>query len=147
MASKHTPLIKNLLALLLGMGFGLGLIIAGMSNPAKVLAFLDVLGDWDPSLALVMASALGTLIIAQKYFLKNSEPLSSSAASSCDGNRSGIDARLIAGSTLFGLGWGLSGICPGPAFIGLASGNIGSLVFFVAMYTGFIAYRWLNRQR
>ncbi|NBV75112.1 MAG: YeeE/YedE family protein [Methylococcaceae bacterium] len=147
MVSKQSALIKNLLALLLGIGFGLGLIVAGMSNPTKVLAFLDVLGDWDPSLAIVMASALGTLIVSQKYFLKNSEPLSSSAASSCDGNRSGVDASLIAGSTLFGLGWGLSGICPGPAFIGLASGNLGSLVFFASMYAGFIAYRWLNRSR
>ena len=147
MASKQSTLIKNLLALLLGAGFGLGLIVAGMSNPAKVLAFLDVFGEWDPSLALVMASALGTLITAQRFFLKTSESLSSSAANSCDGNQSGVDSRLIAGSTLFGLGWGLSGICPGPAFVGLASGNLGSLVFFAAMYTGFIAYRWLNRSR
>ena len=147
MASKHSALIKNLLAWLLGMSFGLGLIIAGMSNPAKVLAFLDVSGDWDPSLALVMASALTTLILAQKFFLKNSEPLSRSAASSCDGNRSGIDLSLVAGATLFGLGWGLSGICPGPAFIGLASGNLNSVVFFAAMYAGFITFRWVNRSR
>ena len=147
MASKQTNLIKNLLAILLGIGFGLGLIIAGMSNPAKVLAFLDVAGDWDPSLALVMASALSTLMLAQKFFLKNAQPLSTSAASSCDGNRSGIDSSLIIGSILFGLGWGLSGICPGPAFIGLVSGNSGSLVFFAAMYMGFLAFRWGKRSR
>ena len=147
MASKQTNLIKNLLAILLGIGFGLGLIIAGMSNPAKVLAFLDVAGDWDPSLALVMASALSTLMLAQKFFLKNAQPLSTSAASSCDGNRSGIDSSLIIGSILFGLGWGLSGICPGPAFIGLVSGNPGSLVFFAAMYMGFLAFRWGKRPR
>lgn len=147
MASKQSNLLKNLLAMLLGIGFGLGLIIAGMSNPAKVLAFLDVFGDWDPSLALVMASALTTLMLAQKYFLKNAEPLSTSAASSCDGNRSGIDFSLVTGATLFGLGWGLSGICPGPAFIGLSSGNLGSAVFFAAMYIGFIAFRWVNRPR
>ena len=147
MASNQPNLIKNLLAILLGMGFGLGLIIAGMSNPAKVLAFLDVAGDWDPSLALVMASALSTLMIAQKFLLKNAQPLSTSAASSCDGNRSGIDSSLIIGSILFGLGWGLSGICPGPAFIGLVSGNSGSLVFFAAMYMGFLAFRWGKRSR
>ena len=147
MASNQPNLIKNLLAILLGMGFGLGLIIAGMSNPAKVLAFLDVAGDWDPSLALVMASALSTLMLAQKFFLKNAQPLSTSAASSCDGNRSGIDSSLIIGSILFGLGWGLSGICPGPAFIGLVSGNSGSLVFFAAMYMGFLAFRWGKRSR
>ena len=147
MAFKDSSLGKNLLALLLGLLFGLGLIIAGMSNPAKVLAFLDVSGAWDPSLALVMGSALGTLTLAQRLLNKTAEPTAMCGQMSCDGNRVGIDRSLIVGAMLFGLGWGLSGICPGPAFVGLGLGELGSYVFFAAMYVGFILFRWLNRYR
>lgn len=147
MAFRQSPLITNVLAGLLGTVFGLGLIIAGMSNPGKVLGFLDIMGEWDPSLALVMASALTTLILAQKFFLRSPEPVKDSLVSSCDANRSGIDINLIAGACIFGIGWGLSGICPGPAFVGLVTGHPGSLVFFISMYAGFIAFRWVTRNR
>lgn len=138
---------KNLVALVLGLVFGLGLIIAEMSNPAKVLAFLDVSGAWDPSLAVVMASALATLSLAQRLLNTNTSDDAMRGQMSCDANRIGIDRSLILGSMLFGLGWGLSGICPGPAFVGLGNGQLGSLVFFTAMYAGFLMFRWLNRQR
>ena len=110
-------MIKNLVAGLLGLLFGFGLIIANMTNPSKVLAFLDVSGEWDPSLAIVMASALLTLATIQRLMA-----LSPETQTSCDGVKQGIDRKLLIGSTIFGIGWGLSGICPGPALLGISSG-------------------------
>lgn len=147
MAFNNSNLFKNLLALLLGLAFGLGLIIANMTNPAKVLAFLDVAGDWDPSLAFVMASALLTLAIAQRFIKNSPENLLIQSQSSCDGTQSGIDKNLLLGAATFGTGWGLSGICPGPAFVGLSSGEISSYSFFAAMLLGFMAFNWVNRRR
>ena len=107
-------MLKSLLALLSGVIFGLGLIIAGMANPAKVLAFLDITGQWDPSLALVM---VGAIAVAAPAFVGAptraepvGEPLQIPAARRAD-------RRLLVGSALFGIGWGIAGICPGPAWV------------------------------
>ena len=129
-----------------GLMFGLGLFITNMSNPQKVLAFLDVEGDWDASLAFVMASALLVLGLAQRYWLKELIIINIEANQCGGGNSSLIDKRLIAGACLFGLGWGLAGICPGPALAGLSSGLSGSYVFVAAMFAGFAAFNFWSKR-
>lgn len=135
---------KNISAFIFGLIFGLGLIVAQMTNPAKVLAFLDVAGAWDPSLALVMASALLVLGVSQRLIRisqvqQQDEPV-------CNTSKAGIDAQLIAGAAIFGIGWGLSGICPGPAIVDLSSGLAGSYVFVGAMFAGFVLFKLLHRR-
>lgn len=134
-------MIKNLVAGLLGLLFGFGLIIANMTNPSKVLAFLDVSGEWDPSLAIVMASALITLAAIQRLM-----DLSPETQTSCDGVKQGIDRKLLLGSAIFGIGWGLSGICPGPALVGVSSGLPAVLVFIGAMLVGFVIFNRFHQR-
>ncbi len=139
---------KNIFAFIYGLIFGLGLIVAQMSNPAKVLAFLDVAGAWDPSLALVMASALLILGAWQRLVRPSSEPAEQQDQQrACDRPKAGIDTSLIAGAAIFGIGWGLSGFCPGPAIVGLTSGLPGNYVFAGAMFAGFILFNALHRDR
>ncbi len=125
--------------------FGLGLVIAQMTNPVKVQRFLDVAGSWDPSLALVMASALLTLGVLQRLIRKRSEQIQDTDRQALVTPKAGIDAKLITGSAIFGIGWGLSGFCPGPAIIGLTSGLAGSYVFIGAMFAGFFLFNCLHR--
>jgi len=138
---------KNVYVFLFGLIFGLGLIVAQMTNPAKVLAFLDVAGDWDPSLALVMASALLVLGVSQRWFHAADPAELEPEQASCTGPKAAIDARLLIGAALFGIGWGLSGICPGPAVVDLSSGLPGSYVFAGAMFAGFLLFKFLHRGR
>nr|WP_315466326.1 YeeE/YedE family protein [uncultured Rhodoferax sp.] len=126
-----------------GLIFGLGLILAGMTNPAKVLAFLDLSGAWDPSLALVMggAIAVGTVAFALAKGRRRSHldlPMQWPQATA-------IDRRLLLGSLLFGAGWGLAGFCPGPAVVSLAIGGTGVYVFVAAMLTGMVIFECLER--
>jgi uncharacterized membrane protein YedE/YeeE len=129
---------------LAGLIFGLGLVISGMSNPAKVLNFLDVFGSWDPSLAFVMAGAVLVTGIGYRLVLARPRPLF--AASFQLPTRRDIEPRLIVGPTIFGIGWGLSGFCPGPAFTALGLATPGALVFVPAMLIGFALARWLARR-
>ena len=138
---------KNLSALLFGLIFGFGLIIAQMTNPQKVLAFLDVAGDWDPSLALVMASALLVLGVSLRLFSPSGQYDPEIDQQSCGSSKSALDTNLILGSAIFGIGWGLSGICPGPAIVGLSSGLPGSYVFAGAMFVGFFIFNILHNKR
>jgi len=123
-----------LVNLLLGLLFGLGLVISGMSDPAKVLNFLDLAGTWDPSLAFVMAGAVIVAFFGYRIVLRRPAPLV--------GGRfhlphvAGIDRRLVVGAAIFGLGWGLSGFCPGPAITALGLGAGGTLAFLPAMLVG-----------
>ena len=133
--------MKKFLGCLLGLLFGFGLIIANMTNPSKVLAFLDVSGEWDPSLAIVMASALITLAALQRWLR-----LSPQTQTSCDGVKQGIDRKLLLGSAIFGIGWGLSGICPGPALLGISSGLPGSYLFLAAMFVGFMIFNRFHQR-
>jgi uncharacterized membrane protein YedE/YeeE len=125
-----------LLALAAGILFGVGLGISGMARPSKVLAFLDVTGAWDPSLAFVMIGAIGVHAVAVFIAKRRARPFGSAAFHWSE--RTAIDAPLIAGALLFGIGWGLGGICPGPALLGAASGNTAAGVFVVAMIAGMI---------
>ena len=136
---------SNLSSFANGLVFGLGLVIAQMTNPVKVLAFLDVAGSWDPALALVMVGALLTLGILQRLIRKRPEQIQDSDLQACVSPKAGIDAKLITGSAIFGIGWGLSGFCPGPAIISLTAGLTGSYVFVGAMFIGFFLFNWLHR--
>lgn len=129
---------RNLAALAAGVLFGVGLAVSQMVNPAKVLAFLDVAGRWDPSLALVMAGALAVALPGFRLAGRRPAPLLADRFHAPA--RSPVDAPLLAGAALFGLGWGLVGFCPGPAIASLAYGRIESVGFVVAMLAG--AWLW-----
>ena len=119
---------------LAGLVFGIGLIVSGMSDPAKVLNFLDVAGAWDPSLAFVMAGASLTAFIGYRLVWRRPAPMLAPAFDLPTARR--IDARLLIGSALFGIGWGIGGFCPGPALTALPLAAPGTLVFLPAMLIG-----------
>ena len=134
--------MNKLVALFCGTIFGIGLVISQMINPAKVLGFLNVFGEWDPSLAFVM---IGALIISSPLFhlFKNKEKPIFSTSFSISENKE-IDKRLIFGSILFGTGWGLAGLCPGPAISSIALLNISSVTFVFSMFIGFYIASKIN---
>jgi uncharacterized membrane protein YedE/YeeE len=136
-------MLKNLSALFCGILFGLGLVISQMVNPAKVLGFLDIAGNWDPSLALVMASALITLGLAYRLILIRAAPILEQ--SFFLPGAVGIDARLLIGASLFGIGWGLSGFCPGAAIAAIGYGHIETLLFTLAMCVGIWIFKLIHR--
>lgn len=134
----------NLVSLLAGLLFGVGLIVSGMSDPAKVLGFLDITRVWDPSLVFVMGGAVmtgllifqlvmrrGRALLADKLFLPAARD---------------VNKRLVGGAVLFGIGWGLSGICPGPALILLSSGSKKGALFFIAMLVGMGLFDYLEHR-
>ena len=131
---------STLSSLLAGMLFGLGLIISEMVNPKRVQGFLDVGGHWDPTLLFVMAGALLVTSLGYRVILSRSKPFFEDAFF-VPTNRI-IDCRLILGAALFGAGWGLSGLCPGPAIVGLSTFNGDILLFVVAMIAGMKAFEY-----
>ncbi|WP_377704224.1 DUF6691 family protein [Pseudoduganella sp. UC29_71] len=137
--------MQILMALITGLLFGLGLILSGMTNPAKVTGFLDLAGHWDPSLAFVMGGAIGVALVAFRVAGKRTSsllgaPMRLPAAGL-------IDRRLVLGSLAFGVGWGLAGYCPGPALASLASGGSKPLIFAAAMLAGMAIFEVLERAR
>ena len=134
-----------LAALLAGLLFGLGLVVSAMVDPAKVLGFLDLAGDWDPSLALVMVGAIP--VAALGFVLGRRRPRPLLAASFQPPTARALDSRLIRGAALFGAGWGLVGFCPGPALASLALGAWQSWVFAAAMLLGMAAHAVWNLRR
>ncbi len=132
--------MPSIISLISGVLFGIGLVISGMSNPAKVLNFLDVFGTWDPSLAFVMAGAL--IVTAIGYRLSWRQPKPALADKFDLPLSQHIDARLLTGAAAFGIGWGLSGFCPGPAVTSLALLAPGTLAFVPAMLAGM----WIARR-
>ena len=132
-------------SLLAGLVFGLGLIVSGMADPAKVLGFLDLAGAWDPSLAFVMAGAIGVGMVA--FFFAGRRTVSLLGADMKLPSARQIDRRLIVGSLLFGIGWGVAGFCPGPALVAIGMGQVKALVFVLAMLAGMGAFEWLERRR
>ncbi len=133
------PIFMTLLA---GVLMGLGLAVSGMINPAKVLNFLDLAGDWDPTLVIVMASALLTTMVGYRLVLRRETPLFA-ASYSLPGRRE-IDLRLITGAALFGFGWGLAGFCPGPAIAALTSLRAEPFIFVAAMAVGMVLMKHLT---
>ena len=132
-------------SLLSGLVFGLGLILSGMANPAKVLGFLDLAGHWDPSLALVMAGAVAVAGVA--FFVARHRTMSYLGAEINLPFARHIDRRLVLGSTLFGVGWGVAGFCPGPALVAVGMGQPKALLFVAAMLVGMAAFEGLERRR
>ena len=129
-----------------GLVFSAGLCLSGMTRPSKVLAFLDVGGAWDASLAFVMAGAIAVAAVAFRASARRGTPLLGERFD-VPRRASAIDARLIAGGAVFGVGWGLSGLCPGPAVVSLASGQIGAAVFVASMLAGMLLHRGAERLR
>ena len=132
-------------AFLAGLLFGGGLILSGMSNPAKVLAFLDVTGAWDPSLLFVMLGAILVAALAFRFARTRVRPLFGSQIRIPGAGR--IDAPLVLGSITFGVGWGLVGYCPGPALTALAVGGRSTLLFVAAMVAGMAIFEVAERIR
>jgi uncharacterized membrane protein YedE/YeeE len=128
-----------------GFVFGLGLLVAGMANPAKVLGFLDLAGAWDPSLALVMAAAVAVGAGAFALMKKRTRTLLGAPVLLPVARR--IDQRLVLGSLVFGVGWGLAGICPGPALVLAGTGSAKGLVFLVAMIAGNGIFEFFERRK
>ena len=130
--------MKNIVALIAGLLFSLGLVVSGMTQPVKVIGFLDITGKWDPSLAFVMGGALMVTLIAFAitprsgkrpwFFDKFELP-----------DRKDIDVKLVGGAALFGIGWGLAGYCPGPAFAALYAGGLDIVIFMAALLGGMYA--------
>jgi uncharacterized membrane protein YedE/YeeE len=135
---------RTFAALFAGTLFGVGLAVSGMINPAKVVGFLDVAGGWDPTLAFVMGGALLVTIPAFRVILNRPRPVLA------DGfdlpTKSTLDARLLGGAALFGVGWGLSGFCPGPAVAAVTTGLAPVFAFVAAMMAGMVLYSWLFEQ-
>lgn len=128
--------------LLAGLLFGLGLCLSGMTNPAIVQGFLDIAGDWNPALIFVMAGGVAVTFFGYRFLVPKSRPLW--AAGFSLPTATAIDAPLLSGAAIFGIGWGLAGYCPGPAVVSLASGRTGVLVFVLAMLAGMILVRWMR---
>lgn len=132
-------------SLLSGLIFGLGLIVSGMTNPAKVLGFLDLSGLWDPSLTLVLIGAIAVGLVAFTVVKKRSVSLLGLPVHLPTAKQ--IDRRLIAGGVTFGVGWGLAGICPGPALVLVGSGDLQGLIFVGAMLVGMGIFELLERRK
>jgi uncharacterized protein len=134
-----------LAALMCGLIFGWGLLISGMLQPAKVLAFLDIFGAWDPSLAVVMVAALAVSSLGFELAKRRERPVL--AIRSLWPPKMPIDRRLVLGSALFGAGWGLAGLCPGPALENLATGSPRIIAFVIAMAAGMVLHDlWRERR-
>ena len=132
-------------SLLAGLVFGLGLIVSGMADPAKVLGFLDLAGAWDPSLAFVMAGAIAVAAIA--FGVAKKRTVSFLGATMKLPASRDIDCRLVIGSVLFGIGWGVAGFCPGPGLVALGMGELKALVFVAAMLLGMGIFEWIERRQ
>ncbi|HJL19910.1 MAG TPA: YeeE/YedE family protein [Sandaracinaceae bacterium LLY-WYZ-13_1] len=136
---------QNLTALVAGLLFGVGLPIAGMTQPSKVVGFLDFFGAWDPSLAFVMGGAIAVHFVLFRLILKRQSPLI--ASSFQVPTRRDMTPQLIGGAALFGVGWGLGGFCPGPGIVSLPAGSAEALTFVGAMTVGMLLYKGFDSLR
>ena len=137
--------MQTLVALLVGLLFGIGLIVSGMTDPAKVIGFLDLAGKWDPSLAFVMGGAILVGLFAFRFAAGRTRSLLGAVMRLPTASQ--IDRRLVLGSLAFGAGWGLAGFCPGPALASLANGNPKTWVFGAAMLAGMAIFEIIERLR
>jgi uncharacterized membrane protein YedE/YeeE len=124
-----------------GVLFGFGLVLAGMTNPQKIIGFLDIFGVWDPSLALVMGGALAVTATLFPSIIRRGKPLFDAGLDLP--TRPDVDAPLVIGSALFGVGWGIAGYCPGPALASLGRPGADAALFVVAMIAGMLVKRWI----
>ncbi len=136
--------MNKLMVFVSGLLFGAGVTISGMVNPMKVLNFLDITGIWDPSLAFVMAGGLIVTLIGYHFIFKRLEPFFASSFKLP--TTKSVDAKLVLGSACFGLGWGLSGLCPGPAIASIAFGRSEIYLFVAAMAAGMVLAKFAQRR-
>ena len=129
-------------AFLIGLMFGTGIALSGMANPAKVLNFFDVAGSWDPSLAFVMGGALGVTFIGYRLVLGRASPVLDTKFHVPHARQ--IDSRLVGGAAVFGIGWGVAGVCPGGALPALGTGRIEIFIFVAALIAGILIARALQ---
>lgn len=138
----ETTQMKNaIVAILAGILFGIGLTMSGMTDTAKVIGFLDLFGEWDPSLVFVMGFGVATTLISFKFILRRPHPIF--AERFYLPTKTNIDYRLVLGSALFGIGWGLYGYCPGPAIASLTYGEPENFIFVAALIIGSVSQRLL----
>ncbi len=133
---------QSLAALAAGAVFGLGLAMSGMTDPERVLGFLDVFGAFDPALLFVLGGAVLTTLVLFGFVLKRGRPLLAAAFQLP--TRKDVDRKLLGGTALFGAGWGIAGYCPGPALAGLGMLSVEALWFIPAMLVGMLAHRWMS---
>ena len=137
--------MKSLFALISGVIFGLGLIVSGMANPQKVIGFLDLFGDWVPSLALVMVGAIGVGIVVFTYAGKRAKTFLGDDLQIT--KQTVIDKKLVFGSLIFGVGWGVAGFCPGPGLVSLGMGYFEGFIFVIAMIAGMLIFQLIQKER
>ena len=135
-------MLKNIIGLLAGLLFGLGLLLSGMTDPVKVQGFLDIFGAWDISLALVMGGGLMVALVGVQLAKRQQTSWIGSLIELP--SKTVINKKLVIGAMLFGIGWGLVGICPGPGIVLLGTGQWQAYVFIPAMIVGMLAYQWLE---
>lgn len=143
--SQNSSVFSNVSEYLIGVLFGLGLMVSGMTNPAKITAFLDLAGPWDPSLIFVMGGAVLVGLIA--FYLAKKRTESFLGGAMHVPTRRDIDRPLIIGSALFGVGWGLAGFCPGPALVSLGTGELKAVIFVIAMLAGMVLFDVLGQKK
>ncbi len=137
--------MKSLSALIAGLVFGIGLIVSGMSNPAKVVGFLDLAGNWDPSLAFVMGGAIAVGLVTFRF--AKTRTLSLLGEPMALPTNTTIDKRLVLGSLIFGIGWGIAGFCPGPSLVAFGMGYSEAVIFVVSMIVGMGLFAFLERPK
>lgn len=138
--------MKNILAFVFGGLFSIGLIVSGMSNPEKILNFLDVFGQWDPSLAFVMLGAIAVAFIPFQKVVHQNEPKTLYGDAIDLPKNNAIDSNLLIGSLIFGIGWGIAGICPAPSLTLIGLGYYQAIYFIIAMFAGLLIHRkWAGR--
>ena len=142
--NKESTMKNRLSEFAVGLIVGTGLIVSGMTDPGKVIGFLDLAGLWDPSLALVMGGAIGVAIVAFTWARRRTTTFLGGALKLP--TASAIDRRLVLGSLSFGAGWGLAGFCPGPAIVSVGTGQPKAMVFVLAMLAGMAVHEWLGKQ-
>ena len=133
----------KILAFTSGIVFGIGLLVSGMTDPAKVIAFLDIAGPWDPSLILVMITAVLVALVPMQLAQRRTRSLMGEKIAFP--STRGINGKLIAGSAIFGIGWGMTGLCPGPSLASLAASTWQEWLFFVSMFAGMIGFELWQR--
>jgi hypothetical protein len=136
--------MNRLSEFVIGLLFGLGLLLSGMTDPGKVIGFLDIAGSWDPSLAFVMGGAVAVGFFAFSLAKRRTTAFLGGAMSLPSARQ--IDTRLIVGALIFGAGWGLAGFCPGPALVSMAAGQFKALVFVAAMIAGMVLFALVDRR-
>jgi uncharacterized membrane protein YedE/YeeE len=138
-------MMAAIIALTSGVLFALGLVISGMTDPKIVIGFLDIFGNWNYSLAFVMAGAVMVNLISFRWILSKSKPLCETKHYLPTNKL--LDKSLIIGSALFGIGWGWTGICPGPGLVNLASLEVNAIVFVLSLVLGMEVFRWFDKKR